>query len=59
MSCFAVICVLCLGGNLVKLWGKSVMLIWEGIYEVRIGIHITEPVSPLMESEAPCCGGGL
>ena len=36
------------------------MLIWEGIYEVRIGIiHITEPVSPLMGSEAPCCGGGL
>ena len=59
MSCFAVICVLCLGGNLVKLWGKSVMLIWEGIYEVRIGIHKTEPVSPLMGSEAPYCGGGL
>ena len=59
MSYFAVICVLRLGGNLVKLWGKSVMLIWEGIYEVRIGIHITELVSPLMGSEAPCCGGGL
>ena len=35
------------------------MLIWEGIYEGRIGIHITELVSPLMGSEAPCCGGGL
>ena len=36
------------------------MLIWEGIYEGRIGIiHITKPVSPLMGSEAPCCGDGL
>ena len=35
------------------------MLIWEGIYEGRIGLHITEPVSSLMGSEAPCCGGGL
>ena len=35
------------------------MLIWEGIYEGRMRLHITELVSPLMGSEAPCCGGGL
>ena len=35
----------------------EMMLIWEGIYEGRIGIHITEPVSPVMGSEPPCCGG--
>ena len=59
MSYFAVIYVVREGGNLVKLWGKSVMLIWEGIYEGRMGLHITELVSPLMGSEAPCCDGGL
>ena len=60
MSYFAVICVLRLGGESGQTLGEiSNVAFGKEFMRLESGIHITEPVSPLMGSEAPCCGGGL